>query len=236
MNIRYVQFTAVIDNFDVQNKANRRNLEDSLGDFNFTYFGLPVQSSPLPFHFGLSGFPLMTGQSNDNCTQITVFEKNVQVSVVYDKNIFSSRQEYFAYIRDKISIIVKFLEKLSVTYVYSGFTARYLFENFDNAIELLNRNSVRIVSKQPFSNFLKKFSVIYDDKYYVNFEFMTYRDQTNNNRNVSITVDINDRYASEIECTYVDFKNIDVVQSLCEKISEETLQNLLVSGELNLDE
>ena len=100
----------------------------------------------------------------------------------------------------------------------------------------MNRNSVKVLSNQPFSNFLNKFSVIYGDKYYVNFEFMTYRNQTNSKHNVNITVDINDRYASEIVHTGVDFKSIDVVQNLCEKISDSTLQKLLVSGELNLDE
>ena len=118
MSIKYVQFTVVINNFNMQNKINRRNLEDSLEDFGFTYFGSPIPTS-IPFRFGLSGFPLMTGQSNDNCTQITVFEKNVQLSVVYDESIFGDRQKYFAYIREKISPVVKFLKELNSTYVYS---------------------------------------------------------------------------------------------------------------------
>ena len=138
MSIKYVQFTVVINNFNMQNKINRRNLEDSLEDFGFTYFGSPIPTS-IPFRFGLSGFPLMTGQSNDNGTQITVFEKNVQLSVVYDESIFGDRQKYFAYISEKISPVVNFLKGLNSTYVYSGFTANYLFENFDNAIRQIRK-------------------------------------------------------------------------------------------------
>lgn len=229
-----IQFTIFLNNLDVFDKQIRRSIEDDLQDFNFTFFSKPIQP-PQALKINYGDFPFIIGQTSNGHSQIFVTSQNLQLFVNFDENYFNEREKCFEYAFKKIDMINQVLKQLKANYQYSGLVIQYLFDNFNNPVDVLNRDSVSLCGKREFHNFLKKFSIIDSDIYYINFEMVTLYKLELNKQIIGVTVDINDRYGSERPDNSCNYNNVLRMKNLHESISEPVLQRLVEQGELKLN-
>lgn len=226
-----IQFTTVVKELNLNNKEVRRGIEDALEDFTFSY-EQPIQLPPEIPQFS----PLMIGQTKFGHSRLQISNRIFQLVTTFDKEYDNNREKCFDYSYQKIESIVDAVNKQKLEMIYCGLIVQYVFENLDDVISLLNRNSVKLMGDYPFFNFAKKFSVVYGDRYYVNFELASLIPRDEGKNFIGITIDINNRYGVEINKSPHKNCDIDAIKRLLHFTSEEVLKNLLSKGELNLND
>lgn len=233
MIIDNIQFTAVLNGLRIDEKETRRKIEDELPDFTFSVFNpprLPAGVPQIPYS--------MTGQTNAGHSRLQILEQNFQLFTSFDENFNNDRQKCFEYSYGKIDAIVKLIKGLSVKNLYFGIALQYIIENEPKAIDLVNQDSVKILNDiETFFNFSKNFSVVYKDRYYINFGLSTLSHRNVPDKLVGITVDINNRYGIEIKNELEKDEDITVIKKLqSDDISEAVLYKLLREGVLEFHE
>ena len=232
MIIDNIQFTAVVNGLRIDDKDVRRKIEDELLDFTFSIYNpprLPAGMPQIPYS--------MTGQTKAGHSRLQIFEQNFQLFTSFDENFNNDRQKCFDYAYGKIDAIVKLIKGLSVKNLYFGIALQYIIENEPKAIDLINQGSVNILNNsESFFNFSKNFSVVYKDRYYINFGLSTLSHRNSSDKLIGITVDINNRYGIEIKNELEKDEDIAIIKKMQSDISEGFLYKLLRKGELDFHE
>ena len=227
-----IQFTAVVNGLRIDDKDVRRKIEDELLDFTFSIYNpprLPAGMPQIPYS--------MTGQTKAGHSRLQILEQNFQLFTSFDENFNNDRQKCFDYAYGKIDAIVKLIKGLSVKNLYFGIALQYIIENEPKAIDLINQGSVKILNNsESFFNFSKNFSVVYKDRYYINFGLSTLSHRNSSDKLIGITVDINNRYGIEIKNELEKDEDIAVIKKMQSDISEDFLYKLLRKGELDFHE
>ena len=232
MIIDNIQFTAVVNGLRIDDKDVRRKIEDELLDFTFSIYNpprIPAGMPQIPYS--------MTGQTKAGHSRLQILEQNFQLFTSFDENFNNDRQKCFDYAYGKIDAIVKLIKGLSVKNLYFGIALQYIIENEPKAIDLINQGSVKILNNsESFFNFSKNFSVVYKDRYYINFGLSTLTHRNASDKLIGITVDINNRYGIEIKNELEKDEDISVIKKMQSDISEDFLYKLLRKGELDFHE
>ena len=231
MVINNVQFTTSVKYLDIAEKSLRRKIEDCLQDFNLSY----IASPPTPPE--MSKIPaLMFGQTTGGHSHIQISDRAIKLFVTFDEKFNSDIDKCFDYSYKKIDSIANLLNEVGYEDSFLGMVVQYIFENEPDAINLINRNSIKNVGNQKFANFAKKFSIIHSERYYINFDLSSLKLIDNDNNIVSIVVDINNRYGTECKKEPTQQADIDTIKNLHKVMTEEFFNNLLREGELKLNE
>ena len=225
------QFVIVLKDFKIEDKDTRRKIEDSLNVFKFSFIN-PI----LPPNSTASIAPMMSGDTEHGHARIQIIDKNIQLFIAFDDVYRKDRSLCFNYAHDKIDSILKTLKALKKEVMYAGIVVQYLLENLDNGIDLINRNSIKIVSGQSFFNFSKKFSIIYKEKYYINFVLSNLIKEEDSNPVVGIRIDVNDRYSTDVKNQISNYDDVEFIENIQKSITEKFLNRLINEGEVDFDE
>ena len=231
MITKNIQFTVLSKRLNIDDKDLRRRIEDSLTGFNLSYISspnTPPEMGKIP--------SIMFGQTNGGHSHIQISEQAIKLFVSFDENFNSEIDKCFEYAYQKIDSITDLLEKVGYSDSFFGMVIQYIFENEPEAIDLINRNSIKNIGNQKFVNFSKKFSVLFAERYYVNFDLSSLKFRDNDESMVSIVVDINNRYGIEYKNEPSQKSDIDRIKNLHKSMTNEFFIKLLKDGELNLHE
>ena len=229
MIIDNIQFAAFCKNLKIDDKVIRRQIEDSLGDFSFSFFNFSPK-------FDIAS--TMMGQTEHGHSRLQISDKTVQLFITFDEVFRNDSERCFEYAYKKIEDVAQMINNIEGNF-HSGVVIQYLFDEnkySDDAINLINRNSVNISGNQQFFNFSKSFSVIYKDKFYLNFKLSCINLKDDNKKIAGVSVDVNNRYASEIKNQFVGYDDIAIMKNIHQYITNSVLDKLLMKGELDLDE
>ncbi len=223
--IPVIQYTVVFSNLlGLEDKFVRRGIEDKLGDFNFSYIAMPPGID--------TNVPQMLGQTHNGHTKLQISNQYLQMKIDFDENYRDSRENCFEYAFEKIEKIEKLMRGVTAV-KFSGVLVSYILQSVETPIESVNRNSVKIPSECNIFGFSKRFSYIYNDKYFVNFDISASA-YPKENQQINITVDINNRYGSDVKNQPSETTDIQTIKSLHDSITQEALDNLIREGELKV--
>lgn len=226
-----IQFTVSIKQLNIDDKNLRREIEDCLQDFKLSY----IASPPIPLEIGKIP-SLMFGQTGGGHSHIHISERVIKLFVTFDENFNSNIDKCFGYAYNKIDSISKLLDKMGGNDSLLGVVVQYIFDNEPDAISLINQDSIKSLDNQSFVNFSKKFSLIFGERYYLNFDLSSLKIKENDENKVSIVVDINNRYGIEYKNELDNHSDIGTIKKLHESMTEEFFNKLLRKGELKLNE
>lgn len=222
--IPIIQYTASFsDPLRLDDKTVRRNIEDGLDDFVCSYIALPPGIG--------TNFPQMPGQTKDGLAQLQVSTEFLQMKAEFNVDHWDKREACFRYAFEKIEKTEQLLRNLT-TIKFSGVLVSYIQELKQDPIETINRDSVKLPSGYDFYGFSKTFSYVHAEKYFVNFN-MSASAYPMGGQKVNVTVDINNRYGSDIKKTASEENDIRTIKSLHESITEDVLEMLIQKGELS---
>ena len=229
-NIQYVAFSK---NLKIGDKSVRRKIEDSLSEFVFSFYSpLPPPSSNVEI------MPILTGYTKNRHSRLDISGDLAKLFITFDENFRNDFDKCFNYAREKIKILTNVLTDID-TNSYSGLVIQYLFEedNYtDDVIGFINNGSVKIVGDKHFFGFSKNFSLIYQEKIYLNFAISSLQPKNDSKLILGVSVDVNNRYANEVKGQSVSYSDVEVMEKLHCRIAQNTLDSLLTKGELRLDE
>lgn len=150
------------------------------------------------------------------------------------------------YLESKIKLVYRFLEECAVRIKYSGLTINSIFQTNENSVKLLGDAFVKqkVISNLSLHDVMQKQTFGYSDKFFVNLQIQNQRypaiekngvnpdfEQKENDKAVSIILDINDRQIANKEKSYISSKaDFDEILSIAEKIINFGLEKITVGG------
>ena len=230
MIVDNIQVAFFCSELKIDNKEIRRQIEDSLNEFSFSFFNFPPVE-------GTIIAPSMIGQTPHGHSRLQIEDKVVRLFVAFDEVFRHDRNKCFDYAFNKIDVISHMICEINKQFS-TGIVVQYLFDDEKytaNAISLINRDSVVSKNKQIFFNFSKNFSIIYQDRYYLNFKLSSMHIKGNNDCLVGIGIDINNRYGKETKGEDVGYEDVLSIMEIHKQITDITLDKLLILGELDLN-
>lgn len=231
MIVNNIQFTVSVKQLNIDDKNLRREIEDCLQDFKLSY----IASPPIPPEIGKIP-SLMFGQTGGGHSHIRISEQTINLFVTFDEKFNSEIDKCFGYAYDKIDSISKLVDKVEDNDSLLGVVVQYIFDNEPDAISLINQDSIKSLGVQSFVNFSKKFSLIFGERCYLNFDLSSLKFREDDENKVSIVVDINNRYGIEYKNELDNQSDIDAIKNLHKAMTKKFFDTLLRKGELNLNE
>ena len=233
MIVDNVQFVAFSKNLKIGDKITRRKIEDLLNDFVFSFYSpLPPSSSNVEI------MPILTGYTKNRHSRLDISGDLAKLFITFDENFRNDFDKCFNYADEKIKILTNALGNIRKS-SYSGLVIQYLFEEdsyTDDVIEFINNGSVKIVGDEHFFNFSKNFSLVYQEKFYLNFAISSLKLKNDSKLMLGVSVDVNNRYANEVKGQSVSYSDVEIMEKLHCHIAKNALDRLLTKGELRLNE
>ena len=231
MIVDNIQFAGFCKNLKIDDKSVRRKIEDSLSEFTFSFFTSP----PSP---NIEIVSDLIGYTEHRHSRLQISGNLAKLLMTFDKDFRNDFEKSLGYAYEKIKSVSRVLADIDANF-YSGIVIQYLFQDArytDNVIDFINHNSVKIIGNERFFGFGKNFSLVHDDRFYLNFSISSLKPRDGSDLILGVSVDINNRYSSEIKEQSVGYDDIDCMKQLHCHIAKVVLERLLTKGELDLNE
>lgn len=222
-----IQYSISLLGFDVSEKEKRRQLEDVLTDFKFSYWNVP-ESVP-------QDVVRMVGQTEHGHSFLRFSNNLAHLIINYDADYNSNIEKCMEYAHDKADKLTDALEKMSVSVAFSGVIAQYVYEDIKKPIECLTKKIVSVdVDKNSLYSVGAHIAMTYDDKYFINFGFSSLKMPSHQGNVLGVKVDINDKYGAKKEREKSALKDIFELEALQKKIDQKVIMRLLNEGKFDL--
>lgn len=155
------------------------------------------------------------------------------------------------YLETKLKPVYTFLDECAEKIKYSGLTINSIFQTEENAVKLLGDSFIKqkVISNLALHDVMQKQTFGYKDKYFVNLQIQNQRyptiekngvnpvfEQKENDKAVSIVLDINDRQIANKDCSYISSKNdFDEILCITEKIINFGLEKIIGGSSICLN-
>lgn len=195
---------------DIKKKfINNANLEDQFADPTI----LPIPDN------APDDIPRIVCQSKNGHSNLTITKCSLSLSTMYDNSYLNDWSLCRSYLSNKIHLLLDILDKLECDFKFSGLVTQIICEpSEDNATNELLHKFSKVKSNYNIYDYSQRFTIIKDEKYFVNLEINNIRVFNGATQNLTtagflkdeegnkicIVSDVNDRYDFNYN---VDFKS-----------------------------
>lgn len=150
------------------------------------------------------------------------------------------------YLESKLKLVYNFLNECSVKIKYSGLTINSIFKTKESSVKQIEDSFIKqkVISNLSLHDVMQKQTFGYKGKYFVNLQIQNQRypviekngvnpvsEQKENDKAVSIVLDINDRQIANKEKSYISSKtDFDEILGIAEKIINFGLEKITEGG------
>lgn len=237
INSSFCLFSLPVENI----RENFFQLEKDLS----TLFAKPFNLVPLPDAAPLE-IPRITAVSINGFSSLNISLNSYQFVTRFDKVYSSDWNKCRDYIKDRLYKIYDILDPFFKKKLYCGLTVNLIknLSDKDNAIDILLNNLTKFSSKNEIYDIDNKYTFVKNKNYYVNIRVYNQRLSINNilpgtlkeneqQNNIGILLDINDKYGFNYEPNYVSNKEkIDNIIEIADDIVFNKLENFIMKGEI----
>lgn len=194
-----------------------------------------------------SEIPRVIVKTKGEHSQLNIAPEAVNFQTVYSDDYTQNWELCEEYIKSRIENIFKLTDKFTAEqYKYIGIVTNLIWDNVSkDGNKILFNNLFGIPSADNLDDLVVKYTYIEKEKYYANITLQSARIYKNSNVNeagsfvednleahtIGITLDINDRYAFNMQKGYLSNKaNFDELLNLTTVIINSKLKNLVEKG------
>ena len=194
-----------------------------------------------------SEIPRVIVKTKGEHSQLSIAPEAVNFQTIYSDDYTQNWELCEEYIKSRIENIFKLTDKFTAEqYNYIGIVTNLIWDNVSkDGNKILFKNLFGIPSADNLDDLVVKYTYIEKEKYYANITLQSARIYKNSNVNeagsfvednleahtIGITLDINDRYAFNMQKGYLSNKtNFDELLNLTTVIINSKLKNLVEKG------
>lgn len=207
----------------------------------------PFNLVPLPSE-APSEIPRITSTTLHGHANIAITNQNIQIQTNFDKNFNQDVDKCFDYVKNKSDNAYSVLQDvLNYQTCYCGLVTQLIFDT-DKPVNVFKNNFIKVSSESELFDCVCRLTFIKDHKYYINIEVQNIRqydgrtgqldrlvDLEYKGEKLSVTIDINDRYAYNFDGKYTtDMEANNEIFRISKDLIENRLYDLIEKGELEL--
>ncbi len=227
--ISNLQYSISLRELDLENKDNKRFIEDSLEDFHFSYWAIPPDA-PVDV-------VRMVGQTKHGHSFLQFSNKLAHLTINFDDNYKDNVSKCMEYASEKLLKLVDSLEKLKVNVSYGGVIAQYIYEDIEKPIERLRKKMVCIDEHSlNLYGLGTRITFIYKDRYFINFDLSSLLLPPNQKKALGVKIDVNDKYGVERNGMLSSASDIFKLLAIQKMINQQMIMRLLDEGKFDLHE
>lgn len=214
----------------------------------FDSFQKPFTLTPLPEN-APPEIPRICAISKHQHSQLNITTQNIQMSTNYDDNFAYSVDKCFEYICNKIQQIEKGINNTIGNEVFfSGLTIQVVIEEKEAPAHHIADVFSKVKSNLPLMDVSSRLTFTLNDKYYINITIENVRNYSGIQKGLSlsglkqeseaimITVDLNDRYAFNLDENYRSSTDeMQVITAITKEIITDKLVDLVEQGDFNYE-
>lgn len=225
--IKSMQYSIAFAGLNLDEKNDRRAIEDLLPDFKFSILNMPPQAP--------AEIIRMSGATEHNHSLLNFSNVRADLYIQYDDKYNADPSKCFSYGNEKVSEVIDVLKQKNVNLNYIGVIVQHAID-ISNPVMAIKEKIVKIepLNKELF-NLGVKFTLVHRDKFYVNVDITNWRLRDirlgETPQVLGVTVDINNRYGMEIKDLNSDFDDWKEIEKIQYSITEAKINELLRTGE-----